>query len=69
VLRLDRIAGGFYWLLMSGRELKQGATLADAEPLQPSFAERMREIGRGEAPPPSIGKPIKRRRKPGPREI
>jgi hypothetical protein len=45
LLRLERIGGGFYWLDISGRELRRGDTLADAEELQPTFLKAMHEIG------------------------
>jgi len=46
ILRLERLGGGFYWLDISGKELRRGDTLADAEELQPTFVKAMREIGR-----------------------
>jgi hypothetical protein len=48
ILRLERNSGVFYWLDMSGRELRRGDTLADAEELQPTFLKAMREIGQRE---------------------
>jgi hypothetical protein len=41
VLRLDRREGGFYWIDFNGAEVRQGATLLDAEPLQSSFTAAM----------------------------
>ena len=46
-LRLERRAGGYYWLDMSGAELRQGEALLGAEPLQPGFVAAMRTAGRG----------------------
>jgi hypothetical protein len=43
-LRLERREGGFYWLDMGGAELRQGATLFDAEPLQSSFVAAMKSV-------------------------
>jgi len=55
LLRLDRIAGGYYWIECSGDELRQGPTLLDAEPLQDSFRLAMARSGRG--PQPAIPAP------------
>ena len=47
LIRLERCAGGYYWLDINGGELRQGETLLDAEPLQPSFVATMIAKGRG----------------------
>jgi len=46
VLRLERKNGGDYWITFDGRELRQGMTLGEAEPLQPSFVTAMTAAGR-----------------------
>lgn len=46
VLRLERRAGGFYWIRFDGAELARGDTLLDAEPLQEGFASAMVSAGR-----------------------
>ena len=40
-IALERRAGGFYFVPFRGDELRQGPTLAEAEPLQPSFVAAM----------------------------
>ena len=46
VLRLERKSGGYYWITFDGREIRQGMTLGDAEPLQPTFVAKMTAAGR-----------------------
>ena len=46
LIRLERSAGGFYWLDINGSELRQGPMLLGAEPLQPKFVAAMRTAGR-----------------------
>ena len=45
VLRLERRAGGYYWINFDGAEVRQGLALGDAEPLQMSFAAAMARLG------------------------
>lgn len=45
VLRLERRAGGYYWINFDGAEVRQGLALGDAEPLQMSFAAAMARVG------------------------
>jgi hypothetical protein len=45
-LRLDRSAGGFYWLALSGSDLRRGAGGPDeADILADSFVEAMARLG------------------------
>jgi hypothetical protein len=46
VLRLKRHAGGYYWIDFNGTEVRQGAMLLDAEPLQQTFVLAMALSGR-----------------------
>jgi len=46
MIRIERYAGGYYWLDLNGGELRQGTSLLDAEPLQPSFVAAMMKAGR-----------------------
>lgn len=45
VLRLDRHAGGYYWIEIKGTEVRQGLALRDAEPLQSTFVAAMARVG------------------------
>ena len=38
---LEALAGGFFWVAYDGSRLLRGESLADAEELQPTFAEAM----------------------------
>ena len=46
LIRLERCAGGYYWLDINGGELLQGPMLLGAEPLQPKFVAAMLAKGR-----------------------
>ena len=46
LIRLERCAGGYYWLDINGTELRQGPMLLGAEPLQESFVAAMLASGR-----------------------
>ena len=46
LIRLERCAGGYYWLDINGGELRQGPMLLGAEPLQPKFVAAMLAKGR-----------------------
>jgi hypothetical protein len=45
-LRLDRAAGGFYWLSIAGNELRRGhGDPAEADVISGSFVEAMMRLG------------------------
>ena len=46
ILRLERKAGGYFWISFDGRELRKGLTLVDAEELQDNFRVAMALVGR-----------------------
>ena len=41
LIRLERCAGGYYWLDINGGEMRQGETLLNAELLQATFVAAM----------------------------
>ena len=47
MLRLECLAGGFYWISLDGSRVLRGAKLFDAEELQPKFADAIERAGRG----------------------
>lgn len=45
LIRLDRCAGGFFWIGADGDRVLRGHAVTDAAPPQPSFVEKMARAG------------------------
>jgi hypothetical protein len=46
MLRFECLSGGYYWISFDGSQVLRGATISEAEELQPKFIEAMERAGR-----------------------